>query len=157
MVILPLPPPAELEALLEALLGRKVKSAAAAGPPAGKVAVAYYETEPPETVAAVLLDVPLAAALGCALSSVPPAVVQESAAAGALEASLSETAGEVMNVVTRFLAARSGLRFVLRGFWCPPVDPPAEKVAAARGSDEIRAYRLEVAGYGAGQLAFCTL
>jgi hypothetical protein len=157
VVILPLPPPVELEALLEALLGRKVKSGAAAAPPAGKVAVAYYETDPPELSAAVLCDVPLAAALGCALSSVPPAVAQESAVAGALDASLSENVGEVMNVATRFLASRSGLRFVLRGFWCPPTDVPGDKIAAARGSDEIRAFRLEVAGYGAGELAFCTL
>jgi hypothetical protein len=157
VVILPLPPPAELEALLEALLGRKVKSAAAAGPPAGKVAVAYYETDPPEVSAVVLLDVSLAAALGCALSSVPPAVVQESTKVGALEESLAENVGEVMNVATRFLSSRSALRFVLRSFWCPPTEPPGDKVAAARGSDEVRAYRLEVTGYGAGVLAFCTL
>jgi hypothetical protein len=157
VVILPLPPPAELDALLEALLGRKVKSAAAAGPPSGKVALAYYETDPAEIAAVVLLDVPLAAALGCALSSVPPAVVQESAKAGGLEDSLVENVGEVMNVATRFLASRSGLRFVLRGFWCPPAAVPDDRLAAARGSDEVRAWRVEVAGYGAGELAVCTL
>lgn len=157
MVILPLPPPSELESLLEALLGRKVKSAPAAGPPGGKVAVALFVTDPPDITAAALCDVPLSAALGCALSSVPPAVVGESAEAGGLDPSLAENLGEVMNVLTRFLAARSGQRIVLKGFWCPPAEPPADTVSAARGSDEIRAYRLDVAGYGAGQLAFCTL
>ncbi len=157
MVILPLPPPSDLEALLEALLGRKVKTATAPGPPAGKVAVAYYETEPPDIAAVVLCDVPLAAAMGCALTSVPPRVVQESAEAGALDESLAENTGEVMNVMTRHLASRSGHRFILRRFWCPPADVPSDTVDRARGSDEIRAYHLDVAGYGAGELAFCTL
>lgn len=157
MVILPLPPASELESLLEALLGRKVKSAAAPGPPGGKVVVGLYETEPPDLSAVVLCDVRLAASLGAALSGVPPAAVNEAAAKGALDESLAENVGEVLNVMTRFLTSRSAQRFKLRGFWCPPADAPAEKVGAARGSDEVRAFRLDVAGYGAGELAVCTL
>lgn len=160
MVLLPLPPPSELEHLLDALLGRAVKAAPAPAetrPPAGNVAVALYETDEPLLAAAVLVDVPLAAALGCALSGIPPRAVQESAASGKLESSLAENVAEVMNVLTRFLVVRSGRRFTLRKFTCPPGAPAPETLAAASASDEVRAFRVDVQGYGAGQLAICTL
>ena len=156
MVVLPIPPPSELERLLEALLGRAVKTSSAE-PPGGKVAVAVYASDPPQLGAAVLCDVPLAAVLGSALSAVPPAVAAEAAARGELDGTLADNVAEVMNVLSRHLVARSGIRFALRSFSCPPGDPPEETLAAARGSDEVRAYRLEVAGYGGGNLAFCTL
>lgn len=157
MVVLPLPPPSELEQLLDALLGRAVKAAPAQAQPAGGVAVALYETDEPLLAAAVVIDVPLAAALGCALSGIPPRAVQESAASGKLEPSLAENVAEVMNVLTRYLVSRSGRRFTLRKFTCPPAAPAADTLAAASASDEIRAFRIDVQGYGAGQLAICTL
>jgi hypothetical protein len=157
MVVLPLPPPSDLEHLLDALLGRAVKAAPAEQQPSGNVAVALYDTDEPRLEAAVLLDVPLAAALGCALSGIHPRAVQESAASGKIEESLADNVAEVMNVLTRFLVSRSGRRFTLRKVTCPPAAPAADKLAAASGSDEIRSYRIDVEGYGAGQLAICTL
>ena len=157
MVILPMPPPVELERLLEALLGRGVKSSSADGPPGGRVAVALYESDPPVLGAAVLCDVSLAAALGSALSAVPPAVAAEAAARGELDGTLADNVAEVMNVLARHLVARSGRRFALRTFSCPPGEAPKDTLAAARESDEVRAYRLDVVGYGGGNLAFCTL
>ncbi|HYG66022.1 MAG TPA: hypothetical protein VD838_00135, partial [Anaeromyxobacteraceae bacterium] len=62
MVVVPLPPVVELERLLSGLLMRPVKVAAGAAP--GTVdAVAHYRTDAPVLEVAVVLDLPLAAAV----------------------------------------------------------------------------------------------
>ena len=157
MVILPLPPPAEMERLLGALLGTEVRASPADAPPHGRVSLAHYASDAPVLEVVVLCDAPLAAALGAALSVMPPEAARRAAQDEALDAALGENVREVMQVVTRHLAARSGRRFVMRSCTWPPSDPAAPALAAALGSDEVRAFRLDVAGYGAGRIAFCTL
>jgi len=157
MVILPLPPVAEMERLLGELLGTAVRATPADAAPTGRVALAHYASDAPVLEAVVMCDAPLAAALGAALSVMPPEAVRRAAEAEALDDALGENVREVMQVVTRHLAARSGLRFVMRACTWPPLEPAARLLAAALGSDEVRAFLVDVAGYGAGRLAFCTL
>jgi hypothetical protein len=155
VLVVPLPPNAELESLLGGLLMRAVK-VAGAGAPAPPVALAHFRTDDPVLEVAVVCDLPLAASLSAALSVVPVQAVKDAIAAGALSDSLRENFGEVMNVVRRFLCA-SGRRFELAGAWCPPQVPPPALAAAAASSDERRELAVDVSGYVAGRMAFCTL
>ncbi len=156
MRVVPLPPTPELEKLLAGLLARTVKVTAAEAPPGGPCAVALYRSDAPVVEVAALVGLPLAASFGAALSVVPPGVVRDVVAAGALDGALQDNLGEVMNVLARFVSA-SGRRFALAKLFCPPAGAPPDLGAAARGSDEIRAVAVDVAGYASGQLAFCTI
>jgi hypothetical protein len=154
MRIVPLPPTPELEKLLAALLGREVKVRPADGEqPAGVVGVALYRTDEPVIEVAAVCEVGLAVAMAAALSAIPPGVVRDVLSSGKIDASLLENLAEVMNVVARFISA-SGRRFGLASSTYPP---PADLLARARAVDETREVAVEVAGYGAGRLAFNTL
>jgi hypothetical protein len=156
MLVVPLPPPADLEKLLAGLLMRSVKVAKATPEPAsGPLAIALFRTDEPVLEVAVVCDVQLAASMAAALSVVPPAKVKECVAAGGLDESLRENFAEVMNVLTRFVSG-AGRRFALERVTCAPEAAP-ELVAAANGSDERRDLTAEVAGYAGGHIAFCTL
>lgn len=155
MLVVPLPPNAELERLLSGLLARGVKLAADEGPPAEPCAVALFRTDEPVLEVAVLCDPALAASLGAALSVIPPGAAKESAARGELGPPLDENFGEVMNVLSRFVSG-SGRRFALVDVFRPRA-VPAELLERVRGSDERRGLAAEVSGYLGGRMAFCTL
>jgi hypothetical protein len=158
MLVVPLPPPAELEKLLSGLLMRTVKVAKAPGEaPGAPCAVALYRTEDPVLELAVLCDVPLAASLAAALSVVPAGAVKDCVAAGSLDESLRDNFAEVMNVLARFVSTGSGRRFTLQRVSCPPEPPVDALLTAAAGSDEKRELSADVSGYSAGRIAFCTL
>lgn len=158
MVIVPLPKAPELEKLLGELLMRPVKVVKAGEPPAerGPVASALFQTGEPVLQVLVLADLPLAASLAGALSVVPWAAVAECLEAGTMDESLQDNHGEVMNVVSRFISG-GGRPFRLGPVTCPPAAVPDELLALAAGSDEQRAFTIEVPGYAAGRLEFVTL
>jgi hypothetical protein len=157
MLVVPLPPPVELEKLLAGLLMRVVKVAKAPGSAPGEppLALALFRTDAPVLEVAVVCDVPLAASLAAALSVIPSSKVGECVASGGLDESLRENFAEVMNVVARFVSG-GGRRFALSRVACAPEAAP-ELLEAARGSDERRELTAEVAGYAGGRIAFCTL
>jgi len=157
MLVVPLPPTADLEKLLGGLLMRGVKLAKAPGTTPGEppLALALFRTDAPVLEVAVVCDVSLAASLAAALSVIPPSAVKECVAAGGLDESLRENFAEVMNVVARFVSG-AGRRFALSKVACAP-DVAPELLEAARGSDERRELTAEVAGYAGGSIAFCTL
>ena len=154
MRIVPLPPTPELEKLLAALLGREVKVRPLDGEqPAGAVGVALYRTDEPMIEVAAVCEVGLAVAMAAALSAIPPGVVRDVLSSGKIDASLLENLAEVMNVIARFISS-SGRRFGLASSAYPP---PPDLLARARTVDETREVTVEIAGYGAGRLAFNTL
>jgi len=156
MRVVALPPTPFLEKVLAGLLVREVETRDAPGAaPSGPIAVAHYRTDAPVLEVVALCELPLAAALAAALTVVPPRVAAEAVAARALDASLRENLGEVMNVLARFVSG-SGRRFVLAGTRCPPEEAP-ELVSAARASDEVRGFAVRVHGYLDGALTFHTL
>lgn len=158
MLVVPLPPPAELEKLLSGLLMRAVKVHKVPGEaPEVPCALALYRTDDPVLELAVLCDVPLAASLGAALSVVPAGAVKECVAARGLDEPLRENFAEVMNVLARFVSTGSGRRFALKRVTCPPEEAAPELLQAAAGSDERRELSADVSGYAAGRIAFCTL
>jgi len=158
MVIVPIPKPPELEKLLGALLMRPVKVVRLEddAPPQGPVTTALFHTEEPLLQVLVRADLPLSASLAAALSVVPVAAVKEAVAAKAMDASLQDNFGEVMNVLSRFLSM-GGRPFRLGPLTCPPAGPAAELVPLLEGSDEKRVFNVEVPGYHAGRLEFVTL
>jgi hypothetical protein len=158
MLVVPLPPPAELEKLLSGLLMRPVKIQKAPGEaPEGPCAMALYRSDEPVLEVAVLCDVALAASLAAALSVVPAGVVKECVATGGLDESLRDNFAEVMNVLSRYVSNGSGRRFALSRVECPPAAVAPELVQAAAGSDERRELSAEISGYSTGRIAFCTL
>jgi hypothetical protein len=158
MLVVPLPPPADLEKLLSGLLMRAVKIKKAPGEgPGTPCAVAVYRTDDPVQELAVVCDISLAASLAAALSVVPPGVVKECVAAGGLDESLRDNFAEVMNVLARFVSTGAGRRFALAGVTCPPEAATPQVMDAAAGSDERREMSAEISGYSAGRIAFCTL
>jgi hypothetical protein len=155
VLVVPLPPTAELEKLLSGLFARAVKLAPDGQGPSGPCAVALFRTGDPVLEVAVLCEVGLAASMGAALSVIPPGAAGECAARGDLEPPLDENFGEVMNVLSRFLSG-SGRRFALADVFRAR-DAPQDLLDKARGSDERRALAAEIAGYLGGRIAFCTL
>lgn len=156
MVVVPLPPVIELERLLSALLDRTVRVAKGGDAPARPAAVARWATAEPVLELVALVDLPLAAAAAAALSLVAADKVPAAVESGGLDPSLRENLAEVMNVVTRYVSG-AGCAFRLRECTSLPDALPEALVAAGQGSDEKRAMAVEVAGYGGGCLAFCTL
>jgi hypothetical protein len=156
MRVVPLPPNAELEKMLQGLVQREVKVRPAEGTPGAPAALALYRTEDPVQELAVLFELPLAGSLAASLTVVPVGAVREDVAAGGLEESLRDNLAEVMNVLARFVSM-SGRRFGLVGHWCPPEAPDATVLQAALASDEVRLVSVEVPGYLNGLLAFNTL
>ncbi len=154
MLVVPLPPTAELEKLLSGLLARDVKLAAEEAAPAEPCPVALFRTDEPVLEVAVLCDVALAASMGAALSVIPAGTARECAALGDLGPNLQENFGEVMNVVSRFVSG-SGRRFTLQGLF--PSRVPQDLLEKVHASDERRALLAKVAGYLGGRIAFCTL
>jgi hypothetical protein len=124
--------------------------------PQGPVASALYSSDEPVLQVLVRCELPLAASLAAALSVVPLLVVKECVAAAAMDESLADNFGEVMNVLSRFVSG-SGRRFRLGPVSCPPAACAADLVALAEGSDERRELTVEVPGYAAGRLEFATL
>jgi len=158
MLVVPLPPAAELEKLLSGLLMRAVKVQKAPGEgPGTPCAVAVYRTDDPVQELAVVCDMPLAASLAAALSVVPAGVVKESVAAGGLDESLRDNFAEVMNVLARFVSTGAGRRFSLSRGTCPPEAVATQLLDAAAGSDERRELSADISGYSSGRIAFCTL
>lgn len=158
MVIVPLAKPTELEALLGALLARPVKVTRAEddAPPQGPLTAALFHTDEPVLQVLVHSDLTLAASLAAALSVVPVAAVKECVASKKMSDSLQDNFGEVMNVFSRYLTM-GGRPFRLGPVTCPPAAPDAALLALVEGSDERRAFIIEVPGYAAGRLDVVTL
>ncbi|HYD40134.1 MAG TPA: hypothetical protein VEB43_04850 [Anaeromyxobacter sp.] len=156
MRVVPLPPNAELEKMLQGLVQREVRLKPAETPPHTPVAVGLYRTDQPVQELAVLFELPLAGSLAASLTLVPPGAVKEDVEKGMLEESLRENLAEVMNVLSRFVSM-SGRRFGLVKHWCPPEVPDPAVVKAALESDETRVVTVEVPGYLGGVMAFDTL
>ena len=156
MRIVPLPPNAELEKLLQGLVQREVRLKPAEIAPTTPVAVGLYRTDQPVQELAVVFELPLAGSLAASLTLVPVGAVREDVGRGMLEASLRDNLAEVMNVLARFVSM-SGRRFGLVKHWCPPEVPDPAVVKAALESDETRVVSVEVPGYLGGVMAFDTL
>ncbi|HET6439954.1 MAG TPA: hypothetical protein VFG59_17950 [Anaeromyxobacter sp.] len=156
MRIVPLPPNAELEKMLQGLVQRDVKVKPGEGAPAAPLAVGLYRTDPPVQEVAALFELRLAGSLAASLTMVPLGAVREDLGAGMLEQSLRDNLAEVMNVLARFVSM-SGRRFGLASHWCPPEVPDAAVMKAALASDEIRLVSVDVPGYLGGLIAFNTL
>jgi hypothetical protein len=155
VLVVPLPPTAELEKLLSGLLAREVKLAPEDATPPEPCPIALFQTGEPVLEVAVLCELGLAASMAAALSVIPAGAAREAAALGELASPLDENFGEVMNVVSRFVSG-SGRRFALSGVYGPRA-APGELIEKVHASDERRALSAEIAGYLGGRLAFCTL
>jgi hypothetical protein len=68
-----------------------------------KATIGVYVNDGGHPVAACAMDLPLAAALGSALSMMPPSVCKEAVTNGALSENMKENLKEIMNINSRLL------------------------------------------------------
>lgn len=147
------PSPKEITDFLERLLDRKVTVAAApwptfAGAPASFVGL--YVNPEDGVEAALVLQPPVAAALGAALSLVPPRSpsVQSALKSDEWEPMLVENIAEVANIMLRLVQMAGCPAVTLAGL--SRGQPKDVKVAPGVEQGGRAGYRVEVEGYGAG-------
>lgn len=141
-----------LDGVLEGLLGRDVSVVPGAGPERQSArGVAEYEIGSTGRKAFAVVEMPLAAALACALARIPAAEAQEWAKAHAFNDSMEANFFEVANVLGAF-ASPTGERCVLKAvhalgegeLWKEMKDDSGWHTTA----------RIDVDGYPSGRLGF---
>ena len=108
----PLPHPEAVQKLLSELIGQAI-SVQEGSAPAGRQAMAAYESDDGQLLAACLFDLRLAATLGASLVMLPASAAKEAETASGLEAGIASNFQEVANVATS-LFSRDGKHARLR-------------------------------------------
>ncbi len=154
------PTPRDVRNLLSDLLGKTVELDASGQTrlrgAADVAAVAIYVSETGALAALVACDVVLGASLGAALALLPAGLVAENEDAGSLNEDVGENLAEIFNVMTTLLNAEGRPRIALDGVIVSP-DPIPAPVAKMLGSAVGHLpLKVEVPGYGAGDLTVVT-
>jgi hypothetical protein len=157
----PLPSAKEVRELIESLVGRDVSvttGGAMVDPSAdGGALVGAFVDNRLALTAIVLLDLPLAAYLGASLGLVPAREAANAIEERVLPQSLSENAGEILNVLASLFNAEGAPHVKLDGLY-EPGSPVAADVAQwvlayLRRTDLV----MDVAGYGQGKFSLLVL
>ncbi|AEI11015.1 MULTISPECIES: hypothetical protein [Cellulomonas] len=155
----PLPNAKEVRELVEGLIGREVgvETGGVMVDPAQGALVGIYVDRNLRLAALVLMDVPLAAYVGAALGLVPLRTAAEAAELGALPTSLSENAGEVLNVTASLFNHEGAPHLRLDRVYQPgealPGDVAPWVLSYVRRTD----LTMEVSGYGTGAFSLLVL
>ncbi|MFS3127090.1 hypothetical protein ACLM5J_01650 [Nocardioides sp. Bht2] len=151
-----LPAPKEIKDLFGDLLGKDVEFSAApplAPGPATPATVAVYVDDALEISALIACDLPLSCYAGAALGLVPPGAASDAVNDGRLTETLSENLYEVLNVAASLFNAPGATH--LRLYEVYPAGGHLDVNIQARtltlGQREDA--RLEIAGYGSGQIS----
>ncbi|MCZ7527728.1 MAG: hypothetical protein M5U14_15910 [Acidimicrobiia bacterium] len=115
--------------------------------------VADYVTDDDAVGVVCLVDLPLAAAVGGALTMVPAAVVNESVRKNRFEEEmLLENYGEVANIMTRLFNSADTPHLRWRSTYVLPTELPADVKALSEKPSARRCFDVTVEGYGDGKL-----
>ncbi len=155
MARVPVPHAKDWKDLLEGLLGRDV-SVAPGDPviprPGQPAMVALYTDKRLQLQAVVVVDLPLAAAIGASLGLLPAGSVAEAISDGLLTEAMHENAHEVLNVgASTFNKGDSHL--ALYQDFAPGQVPPVDASVLLRTLGRRLDLRVEVQGYGKGGLS----
>lgn len=147
----------EVAHALSALLRREVLVRIVHKAPADRLMFGgLYHGGGTDTVATVAADIDFAARAGACFSLIPPDAADECVERGALDESSRENFAEVLNVMSRLFAPKSGGRVALQTVICPPDRLPAAALAApaaGRGGH----FEIDIDGYGAGFISLRAL
>lgn len=152
-----LPSTKEIRDLLTDLLGREVTlspGAPLAPTPANPCTVGVYVDDALRVTALVAVDLPLSAHVGAAIGLVPPTGAQEAVEAGVLNPTLQENLYEVLNIGASLFNVEGATHVRLYDAHHVGVPLPADLLARALTLGRREDLGVEVAGYGAGRLAF---
>lgn len=143
------PEAAQLVEMLTMILGVDAKASQAPETAIdGLSHVALYANDEGETVATCSCALPTAAALGCALSMIPPGGAEGMVEDNELTQVASENFYEVMNIFSSLLMDNKSKHLKLT-----TVETDAGRRLQAEGS-EMQAFTLQLGAYGAGELVF---
>lgn len=150
-----LPTAPALRELFEMLTGCDVAARPELVPllaPGDIAAAGVYLGEEGQVVAAVLLDLGLAAAVGASLSMMPKGRVEESLRSGVVHTELVPNLGEVLNVAASLFNGDGRPHVVYRRLFLAPDVPVGLAKAANRQTGRLDCH-VEVDGYGTGVVA----
>lgn len=149
-----IPPPNAVARLLGELVGRNVtaKVVPAVKPDPAMQAVATYLGECLTIKAVAYCDVAVGASLGAALVLVPPAVVDDSVKAKAIDECLVDNLYEVFNVMSAVFPQHGGDRVTLRALNADGVLPDDVKTFLTQSGKRLD-LEISIAGYRSGRLA----
>ena len=157
----PLPPAKAVRDLIGSLVGREI-SVFTGGPMVdpkaeGGALTGVYVDNRLKLTALVLLDLPLAACLGASLGLVPARVAREAVEEGYLPESLSENAGEILNVLASLFNVEGAPHIKLDALYEPrsplPADVAQWVLAYVRRTD----LEMDVTGYGGGNFSLLVI
>jgi hypothetical protein len=154
MSTVPAPAILDVRRLLNGLLGRPADvkdSGPGTAPPA---VVGIYTLDTGNLVAACTCDLPLTAAIGAALSLMPPGVAAESVRRGKPSPEILDNLSEVLNVGASLLNKPGNPHVVYKSLIDSPAtaDPAVAKLMAAPAARAN--FAVSVTGYGNGVLSF---
>lgn len=156
MTATPLPTLKDVKDLLGGLLGREVEvepcDPVLPGPDRA-ASVAIVVDERVHTVAVVVVDLPLSAAIGAALALLPPGSVRDAVRIGELTDALRENLQESLNVLTSLLNGGDAPHVRLYDLYTPAETLPRDVHAFARAYGRRLDIEADVPGYGRGQLS----
>lgn len=152
-----LPTPKEIRDLLTDLLGREVTlspGAPLAPTPANPCTVGVYVDDSLRVTALVAVDLPLSARVGAAIGLVPATGAEEALEARVLNETLQENLYEVLNIGASLFNVEDATHVRLYDAHHIGVPLPGDLLARALTLGRREDLSVEVAGYGAGRLAF---
>jgi hypothetical protein len=115
--------------------------------------LAVYSTDDAQMAALVIVDGPLCARAGAALSMVPATVAEESVSKNELTDTLVDNIREVVNIFARFLNSAKSPHVRLTETMVLPTELP-DNVRALHDAPEFRRdFAVQVEGYGAGRFS----
>lgn len=149
---------AEVAEVLEGMLRKEVGVAAADGPPRRQVArvAARYVDAAGRDAAMCVAEVPLAAAVGAALSMMPPASAKEWGQSGVLPEVVAQNFYEVANVLAKVIGGKDE-RCVLAELTVHADFEQLPHDELIQSSSHPLHLAIDVDGYGSGRLTLATL
>ena len=156
MSTIALPASLAVRNLLEDLLGRDV-TVNPADPPVvadlKRTVTALYVDGSTRMVAAIGLDLPLAAYAGAALGLMPVGGAEDCLEDGVLSPMLAENVGELFNVLTSLLNREGGPHVKLYKVYLPPEQLPTDVQALMLALGNRTDLMVEIARYGKGKFS----
>lgn len=153
----PLPAALDVRELLENLLGRDVEvltGASMVDPIApGGAMVGSYVDKGLNLKAIVALDLGAAARCGAAIALIPARTADDSVESEMLPPSLSENAGEVLNIMASLFNAEGAPHVKLDAYYVPGERLPADIAGWVMAYVQRIDLQINVAGYGLGKIS----
>lgn len=146
-----LPKPLDVAAVLKGILNKDViaKEAKVATPSGPKTYIGYYDDGGQGCEGVWVADLPLAAAMGAALSLIPAGVAQEAVKAGELTHDILDNAREVANIMANSFQIK---RVRLAGFGRGDAPLPDDVRALIAAPAQRLVVSVEIKGYVGGTM-----